>query len=305
MNKIKNLFILLFIIKGIIMSNMVSGTPFFGVDIDLNNVGVDIRINDIPTYFDEEKGQLKVEIASPESIINGINSLQLSISLPYDGDERVNNYHNGAYATATLFQQDLSVNGSDKIKLLSATLKISGDEVLISVEEHSSKEKSTSKTLLSKDGRASVEVTTNINSPFPVWAWQDGQVIENNEDNFNTLLAAYKEIHSTLSAKDLKKLKELYRFRAQEIAIAYGLSGESAGHDKLSTGKDMNNPNLELYDFHTDGMKLDIIGNGRLARISDQDHDQPILYYEAKPSLLHLYKFIFFLNKENKWIMIR
>ncbi len=305
MNKIKNLLILLFIIKGLIMSNIVSGTPFFGVDIDLHNVGVDIRVNDIPTYFDQEKGQLKVEIASPESIINGFNSLQLSISLPYDGDERVEDYQSGAYATATLFQQDLSVDDSEKIKLLSATLRISGDEVLISVEEHSTKKKSNSKTLLSKDRRASVEVTTNIKSPFPEWAWQDGQVIENSKDNFNSLLAAYKKVHSTLSAKDLKELKELYRFRAQEIAIAYGLSGEGAGHDKLSTGKDMDNPNLELYDFHTDGMKLGIIGNGKLARISDQDHDQPILYYEAKPGLLHLYKFTFFLNKNNEWIMIR
>jgi len=305
MSRAKNAFILIFIIKGLIMSSIANSTAYFGVDIDLHNVAVDIRVNDIPAYFDEKKGQLSVEIASPESIVDGLNSLSLSVFLPYDSNERSLKFEEGAYATVTLFQQDLGVTNSEKNKLISATLKLEGDGVLAMVENHITKEKSTPEISLSKESKAFIEVTTQIKSPFPRWAWQDGKTIEDNKENYDSLLEAYKDIHSAMKTKDLNKVQNLYSLRAKEIASAYGLADESAGQEKLSTGKDMVNPNLELYEFHTDGMTLNIIGNGRLARIVDMDNDQPILFYEPKADLVHLYKFMFYLNKDNQWIMIR
>jgi len=287
------------------MSNPVSGKPYLGIDIDLHNVGVDIRVNKIPAYFDEEKGQLTVEIGTPELIIDGLNSLSLSVFLPYDGDNRVLKFDKGAYATATLFQQDLSVANNDKVKLVTATLRLSDDEVYAEVENHLTKEKSMPKISLSKDNKAFIEVSTQIRSPFPRWAWQDGKTIEDNKDNYESLLNIYKDIYSAMQNKDLAKLKQLYSLRAKEIAIAYGLDGEEAGQKKLNTGKDMMKDGLELNDFHTDGVELEILGNGKLARIRDFDNIQPIFFYEPKPGLFHFYKFMFYLNNDNKWVMIR
>jgi len=52
--QVTNIFIL--IIIGLVMSNTVNAAPFFGVDIDLHNVAVDVRVNDIPVYFNNKKG---------------------------------------------------------------------------------------------------------------------------------------------------------------------------------------------------------------------------------------------------------
>ncbi len=295
----------LLMIKGLVMANTANSAPFYGVDVDLHNVGIEVKVNDIPAYFDEEKGQLTVEIPVPESIIDGINSLSLSIFLPYDGDERTTKYEKNAYATVTLFSQDLSTKNTPKIKLTSITLKISEKKILTIVEDFVSKKRATPSSEMADDKSVFAQVETKITSPFSRWAWQDGQTIENNKRNFDTLLAVYKELHATFKSKNIQALKNSYSLRAKEIAIAYSLVDEKEGQKKLSTGKDMMDKSLELYDFHTDGMRLEIIGNGKLARISDADHDQPILYFEPKTNLLHLYKFMFYLDKNNQWIMVR
>ncbi len=116
----------------------------------------------------------------------------------------------------------------------------------------------------------------------------------------------YKEIHSTLKIKNIKKLERHYAMRAKEIAIAYNLTGENEGLKKLSVGKDMMDQSLELYDLRIDDMNLEVLANGKLARIrDDQFNAQPIFYYDNKADLLHIYKFMFYLNKDNQWIMIR
>ncbi|TQV85882.1 hypothetical protein [Aliikangiella coralliicola] len=288
------------------MSSTVNAAPFYGVDVDLHNVGVDVRVNDIPVYFDYTKGQLTVEVPTPESIIDGLNNLSLNIFLPYDeqSGDQTSEYENGAYATITLFEQDLSKNNS-KRQLVSATLKLTEAGVIAQLDDHIKNEQTTPKVVLTEEKSASVEITTQIKSPFPKWAWQDGQQIENNKENFNSLLEVYKNIHSTLKAKDLGKLKSLYRVRAKEIAIAYGLSNEEEGQKKLSTGEDMQNVSLELNDLFLDGMTFEVSANGKLARIKNYLNAQPIFYYDPKSRLFHLYKFMFFLDKNNQWVMIR
>lgn len=303
--QVKTIFTILLMIESLIMSNTVNSTPYFGVDVDLNNMGIEVKVNDIPAYFDEEKGQLTVEIPVPESIVNGTNSLSLATFLPYDGDERTTKYEEGAYATVTLFQQNLSTKNQPKIKLSSITLKISDNKIHATVEDHVNNMQSTPSVERSEDQSIFIQAETKISSPFPRWAWQDGQIIEDNQTNFDSLLSVYKKLHAIFKSKDIQTLKNSYSLRAKEIAIAYNLASEEEGQKKLSTGEDMKNSSLELYDFHTDGMRIEVIGNGKLARISDDDHDQPILYFEPKTSLLHLYKFMFYLNKNNQWVMIR
>ena len=292
----------LLMIKGLVMVNTANSSPYFGVDIDLHNVGVDIRVNDIPTYFDYTKGQLTVEIPVPESIIDGLNKLSLSAFLPINTKE----YEDGAYATATLFQQDLSSEASNKVKLLSVMLRMNGGKVFAEIEDYANNQKSSPTVSLSKNKSVSIELSTTIKSPFPKWVWQDGLPIKNNQTNFNSLMNTYKEIHSTLKIKNIKKLERHYAMRAKEIAIAYNLTGENEGLKKLSVGKDMMDQSLELYDLRIDDMNLEVLANGKLARIrDDQFNAQPIFYYDNKADLLHIYKFMFYLNKDNQWIMIR
>ena len=297
--------ILFLILKGVFMTSSANASTYFGIDIDLHNVAVDVRVNDIPTYFDEEKGQLTIEKPVPGYIIDGSNSLSLKVFLPYDGDDRMNEFLEGAYAQITLFQQDLNNPSNKKELLLSSTIKINGNQVIAKIEDHRSNEKFNPDISLSRNNEAYVEVSTLISSPFPRWVWQDGQIIQNTKENYDSLLAVYKDVHTAMKTKDLKKLKHLYSARAEETAIAFGLADEDSGQMKLSTGEDMNDPNLVLYDFHTDDVELEVVGNGKLARIRDYDDTQPIFYYQTNADLLHFHKFMFYLNNDNQWIMIR
>jgi len=297
----------LLMIKGLIMANAANSAPFYGVDVDLHNVGVDIRINDIPVYFDYSKGQLTVELPSPDAIINDENNLSLSIFLPFDeqsGDQTLT-YEKGAYATATLFQQDLKMKDSEKIKLSTVTIKVTDNGVLATTEDYVNNNKASPKIILTEDNTSSVSVNTTISSPFPRWAWQDGNIIENSQENYESLLVEYKKIHTALSEKSLTKLKTFYSERAKEIAIAYHLKNQAAGYKKLSVGEDMNDKSIELNDLFVDNMHLQILGNGKLARIRNELNAQPIFYYDANAELFHLYKFTFYCNKDDQWVMIR
>ncbi len=282
------------------MSTIANSAPFYGVDIDLHNVGVDIRVNDVPTYYDYTKGQLTVEMPAPGSIVDGLNKLSIKTFLPNQTTE----FEEGAFVTATLFKQDLS-SGDNKTNLVSTTIKINNKEVITHIINHQTNEKSNSTFAIAEDRETYVEATTILKSPFPRWKWQDGQEITNNDENFDSLLDMYRKIHATLKAKDLVGLKELYSLRAREIAISFGLPNEEEGQKKLSTGNDMLNDNLELFDLHTKGIKLEIVGDGKLAFIRTDLNAQPIFYLQKKPRLLHLYKFMFYRNDKNEWVMIR
>ena len=291
----------LLFIKGYTMENATNLTPYYGIDIDLHNVGVDIRVNDIPVYFDDSKGQLTVEIPTPDSIIDGQNTISINAFLPIKTTE----YEEGAYVTITLFQQDLAQDSNEKIKLSTATLKLDNVNAIAHIEDYVSNQKDAPDVKLNKDKSVFLKVNTSINSPYPRWEWQDGQLIQDNQNNQDSLIEAYQVIHDALASKDLVKLKKQYSTRSNEIAIAYNLPDEDAGHRKLSVGDDMLNDELELRDLFTKNMTLHVLANGKLARISTPRNTQPIYYLQENPRLLHLYKFMFYLNDKNEWVMIR
>jgi len=291
------------------MSSTVSAAPYFGVDIDLYDVAIDVRVNDIPVYFDTKKGQLTVEVPAPDSIIDGANTLSLITRFPENPEDNYNlvqAYQEGAYVSATLFRQD---GESAKINLASVLVKFTPDGIeLAETQNYLTNEKSNPEVVLSKDGEVLLKESVDIKSPFPRWAWQDGKNIENNQENYNSLIEVYRDIHSAMAAKDVNKVEKLYSQRAKETAIAYSLSGEKEGHNKISTGKDMVNDKLNLYQFRTDfkDNRLDVFANGKMARILiDIRRRQPILFIEPAARLNHFHKFSFYLNNDNQWVMIR
>jgi len=300
---LKLIYILL-IIKGLIMSNLLNAAPYFGVDIDLHNVAVDIRVNDVPVYFDELRGQTTVEVPAPDSIFDGNNSLSVSTSFTKDFEGVVrSDFEPGAYVSAVLFRQD---GKGSKQNLTSILIKLTTDGIdSIETENFITGTKSNPKLEISARGRVLVKEEVEIKSPFPRWVWQDGKTIENSDDNFNSLMAQYEKIHKALQNQDKKTIFDLYSARAKEVAVAYSLGGETEGHKKISTGMDMVDDKLKLFKLFTDNMRLDIVGNGKLARIVDNEFTQPILFTEPAARLFHFHKFMFYLNKDNQWVMIR
>lgn len=280
--------------------------PYYGIKLDLAQVGVDIRLNDIPIYYDDQKGQLTVDLPASSSIIDGKNELKIIAFPPFldnKNKERMDEFLPGSVVTIELYVQEL--DDSDNKKEILSTLAIKFNE------EHLTEIISNNDDLSAiKYDTITKSITTrsiDIESPFVHWAWQDGQPIKDSEESYNSLLLAYKDIYDALSNKDKSTLLSLYNEKAKEAAIAYHLNGAEEGHKKISTGVDMNNNDLELYTFWKKNMVLDVYANGYLARIIGDTAPsiQPIIYLDRDARILHKHKFGFYKSNSGKWVLIR
>ncbi|SMF15371.1 hypothetical protein SAMN02745866_01000 [Alteromonadaceae bacterium Bs31] len=284
------------------MAGYAQANTFFGVDLDLLNVGVEVRVNDIPIYEDKKSGQLTVELPCPDSIINDINSLSVIAILPKIGKTYAEDYVPGAYVSAKLFRQE---NDGKKEYLTKFVLKLDADGVLSPVD---TEVESIQKPMLERieNKAAKFTVYAKIESPFPVWAWQSGLDIEANSENFDGLYLVYKEIHGALASNDQSSLKKLYSQRAKEIATAYNLNDEAAGHEKISTGKDAVNVDLQLLNLVSQSkLELQVFAGGKLARVASSTNVQPIGFIQKGTRIFHLHKYMFYKNEKNQWVMIR
>jgi len=274
---------------------------YYGIDIDLNGIGVDIRLNDIPVYYDKKSGQLTVEMSVSSSIIDDLNLLTIHGFLP----KGVDTFNKGSYVNVVLFWQDLAVDQVKKHSIATLEILIEGDNAVISATNFDTKESSNQSLSLTDNVLINASTDVNIKSPFPRWQWQDGKVIENSQANFDSLLNVYSDIHDALENKDLNALKVFYKERARETAISYNLPDVEAGYSKLSLGEDMVDSTLRLYKLHVEGIALEILANGQLARIRDHLHAQPIVFTQSNPFAAHLHKFMFYKNANDEWVMIR
>ena len=282
--------------------------PYFGINLDLAQVGVDIRLNDIPVYYDDQKGQLSVDLPAPEAVINGTNELKIIAFTPFldqSNKQKMDKFLPGSEVTATLYVQETD-DDSKKI-LTSISIQIDQHHKVEVIKSTDGESDAMASIISSSEDLAVVTRSVNIDSPFPRWAWQDGQTIENSDENYSGLLQAYRDVYEALASGDITRMYDLYSERASEIAIAYHLDDASEGHRKINTGEDARNPELELYKFWDKNMILDIYANGKLARIigSTAPTIQPIVYLDRGAGILHKHKFGFYKNKEGKWIMIR
>ena len=299
-----NIFIYTILIGNTIMAETTYKKPYYGIKLDLAQVGVDIRLNDIPIYYDDTKGQLTVDLPAPSSVINGDNELKIIAFPPFIDDEnKMEKFLPGSEVNATLYVQEYDDQDNKKEILTSISIKFNDKSKVDIVDTNNDFEKANIKS--NTTTKAIVTRSVKINSGFPQWEWESGKLLTNTKENFSTLLQAYKEIYSSFKNKNTDNVFRLYNNRAKEVSIAYHLNNISDGHTKISTGEDMNDPDLKLHDFWDQNMMLDIYANGKMARIVDQDNDQPILFVDKDSGTLHLHKFGFYKNKNNKWIMIR
>ena len=281
------------------MLNEAIALQYFGISLEVADMSVEVRVNDIPVFYESNAGKTSVEIATPENIVDGENTLSVYIFPPYlpDEDERMDVFPAHANVKATLYHQD-SPSARYELATITAQLSAQGD---LQVEG----ERATLHPLNDRTMHYRAITRFSIDSPFPRWAWQEGMYIDASQENFNSLLQAYKQIHHALKEKDEESIRSLYSLRAQEITAAYQLDGIEEGYVKLSVGKDMMDERLTLYDMFLENMEIEVLAKGKMARIVDYDKDQPIYFYEEDAGLLHLHRFLFYLDKNKGWIMIR
>jgi len=282
--------------------------PVFSLEFNIYGTGAEIRLNDIIIYRHKSQGKVLSQKPIPESIIDGENILTVS-SFPL----KKNNYEylQGAYIEAVISvrEKNSSLNDSQIILQLKLNpLNIEGKLLENTLSEYGDKE---AIIVVHNEKQIVAERRTNIKSPFPRWAWQDGQVIENTTENLNSLFEVYKETWNALDSGDMDKIRELYDPAAQEFAWAYHYQDKKHGHRIMNTGGLVNDNDWGLADINLlinkRKYEIDIYANGRIAQIIEltKSKRSPIVYYNKNVKMLNIQKFGFYKNQQGEWIMIR
>jgi len=282
--------------------------PVFFLEFNIYGTGAEIRLNDILVYRHKSQGKTSSQKPVPESIVDGENILTVR-SFPLKNNNY--EYQQGAYIEAIISvrEKNASLNDGQIILQLKLNPGNAEDDLLENtLSEYGSEE---AVVLVHNEKQTIAERRTNIKSPFPRWAWQDGQIIENTPENFKSLFAAYKKVWSTLNSGEMDKIYKLYDPAAQEFSSAYHYLDRKHGHRIMNTGGLVNDSDWGLADINKliskRKYKINIYASGRIAQIIEltESKRSPIVYYNKNVKMLSVQKFGFYKNKAGEWIMIR
>ncbi len=323
------LIITLLIIGMIIMSDIQAATdtseykkPVYTVQISYVGTGAEFRLNDIPFYLENFSGQVDTEIPVSDKMIQGINELSI-IAFPYaENDDSMKDWeHKDARVEATLYVREY--DASDDMRQTLTHLKlyparapdVAAIETIVITEQnppvldYKSQPRQFPNTVFHKQIVISRK-THSIKTLFPRWEWQDGQIIKNTKENYDSLLEAYRKEYIIHQKQDLSALKSSTRKLAEAQMLVNYYTSIGQAYDMLNLEESWKSKEQELFEFIENersgrlGLKLDIIANGKMARITDDDSIQPIMYIVKKARMMIKYKFSFYKNKQGEWVYI-
>ncbi len=308
----KKIQIFIFIIIGLATMNPVFAgkdykQPLFSLEFSVYGAGADIRLNDIPVYYHDVRGQVSSQKPVPESIIDGENVLVIK-SFPLE--ENDNQYQKGAYIEAIISVREKNAPLNDNEPVLQLKLNPADSEDVF-FEGSLSKVGDMLPVILSHTNKQTVvERRTYIKSPYPRWAWQDGKTIEDTPENFDSLLEKYKEIWGILNSGNMKEINQIYDLAAQEFSWAYHYQANKYGHRLMNTGGLVGDDEWQLGDINKIlkkvNFRITIYANGKLAHLLDEDGEPSLItYLNKKVKMINTQKFSFYKNKADEWIMIR
>ncbi len=299
--------------------------PFFSIEFTAKQLGVDIRLNNIPVFNNDNTGFMTLDVPVNQYIINGNNEVEvITFSLFDDEDEQQDHYTNRSSIEVSLYIRE-DDEPTEKRKLISKVFITPGIAYLDSSKEQvatfiDSIDNTKNLISVTKDatilhyplyGNFKNQVVTkwtidNITSSLPHWQWQDGEKIPDNDTTYQSLLLAYTKLHTALLKKDINAVKKISLPRSRELAIAYHLHDENAGFEYSALGKDIDHPTIKLHDkVFLENMKLEIFGNEKLARIMNGADTHPIAYVDHETGQLYLPQFKWQKNKNDEWVLIR
>jgi len=295
--------------------------PYYTVQISYAGTGAEFRLNDIPFYLENFSGQVDVEIPVSDKMVQGVNELSIVVFTYIEGDDPVENWHEDARVEATLYvRENNSVLASRKIlthiKLYPAhnpkTAAIGSmliSEQKLPVLDYDNKVWVFPRVEYKKQIFVSRK-THFITTPFPMWEWQDGVTIEDTPENYRALLEAYRKEYLIHQNKDLMSLKDSTKKIAETQLLVNYYGNINKAYEILNLEESWDSKEQELFEFiegersEKYGLKLDIFGDGKLARITNDTGIQPILYIVKKARISIKYKYTFYKNKQGEWIYI-
>lgn len=155
---------------------------------------------------------------------------------------------------------------------------------------------------LSGENSASVQRDVSLPINLPKWQWLTSDVIVDTEAIRKSLFKQYQYIHSLLAKKDESAVVALMNERLEETARGFYKPYSQIA--KVTGVRDaMKDYEMTLFPVDPD-FEFEIMGNGRLAKITRWDGSAQIVFVENDQSSALYFDFIF-RKQANRWILTR
>jgi len=110
-----------------------------------------------------------------------------------------------------------------------------------------------------------------LQSPFPAWLWSRAEVLTLDDATTADIVGEYRRFWSVLQQKDGAALRALTADNAREMQVAFGLPSLDDAYAMLSLEDLMRQPSVTLLPLPTEGLRVELLADGRVARLLAAD----------------------------------
>ncbi len=242
----------------------------YKLQIECSDLQAEVLINDLPAFSRE--GKFTKNSLINHWVIDGNNRIGIRLNIPVDFDP-------------------VTANSYFELKLTE------GDETLYSFLWNPS------------DTNAPLPVTTrrgfNSNTNFGEWVWQNAEQLELNEATINEINRFLQRIYESLNSANIGETLNLFRIKAEEQAIAFGIPTDERLFQQRSffeqwfseAGWGMEKINYDLLNYR-------LCADGRVVFVSYKNSSDVL---QSKPvGDGEMVSFPLFISKlEGRWIIVR
>ncbi len=115
-----------------------------------------------------------------------------------------------------------------------------------------------------------------LNTPFRPWFWTLTSPIAATEAIRAEVLSEYRRLHALLQARDVDTLQRLCEEQARDWQIAYDLPDLDAGKRALGIARTLGDPDVEVEDFPSDMLTMELLGDNKLVQLVDAEGKSPL-----------------------------
>lgn len=319
------------------MSIASNDQPVFKLGIDAGSCRFEVRINDVPILVSHAALPFDVEFPVSEWIVRGPNRIAALVEPPPvvddEGNELVEREHfdpaesalrltlwvkrNGApreerqaITTLNFVARDVAPPGPGPAAVPAEGWQSSApggrlDSQRQFVRDDRSGDVMISEVTFERDDEPPYPVflfrDIGMRSPFPLWAWERGRRIEDDEETHAALLAEYQRVWNLLVARDEAAIEQLQQTKAAEYQAAYYLDTAQL-RDALPLVDLMQSEDLQLQPL-VEELELRVFGEGRLCKLVDEDGDSPIVF--VGPGEVGYFVELTYCRTDDGWLLVR
>ncbi|MGH9900493.1 MAG: hypothetical protein ACRD68_01500, partial [Pyrinomonadaceae bacterium] len=280
--------------------SMENRNQYFTAQVSVADCVCEIRMNDVPVLEIKGGETMSVEVPLNQCVQSGINTLSFILSLA-GGD----NFSEIAWCEAIIYSRLTGSPREERVQI--GGMIFSGEDRLggkTGLEQSPDYADNTPTISQVSERVIQARRLVRLETPFPRWVWLSSEIIADTPQTRAALIFAYRQFWEQLNLKNVGEVRRLTAAKARELAAAYYIT-EADAHDRIEFQQHMADPDLTLHPFSEDGLRLEVFGNKRLARLVDANGDSPVIFVMTDRSLAFYMNMVYCNTAGDGWLQIR